>query len=195
MTEDLDILIARVVDGDLAPADLRRALAALDAAPGGWKDCTLAFLEARGLDDALRRPEPATPPPPALPRRRRPSRPVLAAAAVALLAFGAGRWTVERPAPTPHAEPTPTMVAAREETPAPAAEVAPPAAGALALAVPGWVLNQPLPVPSDAQAALESRGYRLEQRRRIVAARLPDGRRVVRPVDRVRVSYVGAASL
>lgn len=84
------------------------------------------------------------------------------------------------------------MVAGREEEPGPAAEVAPPPA---ALAVPAWVLNQPLPVPSETRAALEARGYRLEQRRRIVAARLPDGRRVVRPVDRVQVSYVGAASL
>lgn len=87
------------------------------------------------------------------------------------------------------------MIAARDEPPAPAADVAPPAASPPALAVPAWVLNQPLPVPSETRAALEARGYRLEQRRRIVAARLPDGRRVVRPVDRVQVSYVGAASL
>lgn len=101
MTEDLDILIARVVDGDLAPAELRRALAALDAAPGGWRDCTLAFLETRGLDDALRRPKHATPAPPALPRRRRPPRPALAAAAVALLpsARADGRSNVRRPRP------------------------------------------------------------------------------------------------
>ena len=64
-----------------------------------------------------------------------------------------------------------------------------------AVAVPAWVLNQPPPIPSDARAALEARGYRLEQRRRIVAAQLPDGRRVVRPVDRVQVRYVGATPL
>ncbi len=195
MTEDLDILIARVVDGDLPPAELRRALASLDAAPDGWKHCTLAFLEARCLDDALRRPEPtATTIPMPSPRRRLPLRP-LAAAAVALLAFGAGRMTGERPAEEPRVEPIAATVAAHDDPPALPVEPPLPAAEPTALAMPAWVLNQPWPVPPETRAELEARGYRLEQRRRIVAARLPDGRRIVRPVDRVQVSYVGAASL
>ncbi|WP_165072860.1 hypothetical protein [Paludisphaera rhizosphaerae] len=200
MTEDLDVLIDRIVGGGLSPAELRQALKGVAAQPEGWRRCTLAFLEARALDEAFREPAPATirlavP----VPRQRSFMRPALAAAVV-LACFASG-WLAGRrpqqttvspivaavPAPAPEAEPPtlpqPELQPRSQPKPQPA------------VSVPAWVLNQPPPVSPDAQAALEARGYRLEQHRRILATRLPDGRRVVVPVDRVGVSYVGGQSL
>lgn len=116
----LEALIDRLVDGDVAPRELRRALGRLDAAPDGWRRCTLAFLEAQSLSEALRcHDEPvlrgdtlrlasATAPevsPRMRPRRDRfPARQALAAA-VALAAFTLGwvghGWRGGGPSPRP----------------------------------------------------------------------------------------------
>jgi hypothetical protein len=48
-----DLLIDRIVDGELAPAELRAAVESLDREPDGWKRCALAFLEAQCLRESF----------------------------------------------------------------------------------------------------------------------------------------------
>jgi hypothetical protein len=60
---------------------------------------------------------------------------------------------------------------------------------------PDWLMRQPMPVSDYERAALERRGYALDQQRRLVAMPLEDGRRVVVPVDQVRLRYVGTDPL
>jgi hypothetical protein len=54
-------LIDQVVDGDLTPAQLKRAICELDKTKDGWRQCGLAFVEAQAwaeafhhLDDEMR---------------------------------------------------------------------------------------------------------------------------------------------
>jgi hypothetical protein len=229
---DLDRTIDRLVDGGFSPAQLREAVARLDAAPDGWRRCALAFLEAQCWGDALREQGPALPAPklaeplpPAPPARLRLVRPALAAAAV-LAAFMLGRATGgqadrrDGPPTAPLvAQAAPVEPAGNDATldesdaalpgPPPIRQVAslrlpsgsPDAPGAdiPILAGPGldpdWLMRQPMPVSDYERAALERRGYELDQERRLVAMPLDDGRRVVVPVDQVRLRYVGTEPL
>jgi hypothetical protein len=49
-----DILIDRLVDGELSDAERRALLLQLDAEPDGWRRCALAFLEAQCWREAAR---------------------------------------------------------------------------------------------------------------------------------------------
>ncbi len=49
-----DDLIDQIVDGILAPSQLRDAIDCLDRDPDGWKRCALAFLEAQCWRESLR---------------------------------------------------------------------------------------------------------------------------------------------
>jgi hypothetical protein len=49
-----DILIDKLVDGELAPEERRQLLLELDAEPGGWRRCALAFVEAQTWRSELR---------------------------------------------------------------------------------------------------------------------------------------------
>ena len=49
-----DDLIDQIVDGILAPSQLRDAIDCLDRDPDGWKRCVLAFLEAQCWRESLR---------------------------------------------------------------------------------------------------------------------------------------------
>jgi hypothetical protein len=60
---------------------------------------------------------------------------------------------------------------------------------------PEWLMKQPMPVSDRERAVLERQGYALDQERRLVAMPLDDGRRVVVPVDQVRLRYVGTEPL
>jgi hypothetical protein len=48
-----DILIDRLVDGELTDDDRRRLLQSLDERPEGWRRCALAFLEAQSWREEL----------------------------------------------------------------------------------------------------------------------------------------------
>jgi hypothetical protein len=56
---------------------------------------------------------------------------------------------------------------------------------------PRTLLRQPPPISEQGLAALQRRGYQLEQQRRLVSIPLGDGRRAAVPVDHVHVRYVG----
>lgn len=224
---DLELAIDRIVDGGLSPAELREAIACIEAAPEGWRRCTLAFIEARCWGDAFRELAPPTghalriaDEPPRRPSRR--LRPALAAA-VAVACFAAGWLAAGRPSGPVADQAPPILAAAAEPASAAAApsEVSPAApepkirqvarlrigggpadAGAPEVPIyggpgldPSWVLDQPMPVSPRERAALARQGYQLEQERHLVAVPLPDGRRLVVPVDRVRVQDVSSRSL
>ena len=42
-----DVLLDRLVDGELSPAEYRRVLVALEQQPAGWRKCAQAFLQAQ----------------------------------------------------------------------------------------------------------------------------------------------------
>jgi hypothetical protein len=101
-TETVSIeLLDRLVDGELGEADRRTLLLRLEAEPGGWRRCALAFLEAQGWASAVSSGKSKFPFDPDFdsadrikkPRRTRYSvaRRCLLAAAVVLTGFVAGR--------------------------------------------------------------------------------------------------------
>lgn len=155
--------------------------------------------------------------------RRAPWRPRPAlAAAVAVACFAAGWLAAGRPsrvAVMPAAPGEPFQATATPDTAPGEAPLVPPAPQARQVARlrigegsrdgaapeipifggpgldPSWLLDQPMPVSAREQASLARKGYRLEQERRLVAVPLPDGRRLVVPVDRVQVRDVSSYSL
>jgi hypothetical protein len=50
-----DVLLERLVDGELTPAEYRSLLSELDQRPEGWRRCALAFLEDQAWGRELRR--------------------------------------------------------------------------------------------------------------------------------------------
>jgi hypothetical protein len=52
--QTIEELIDQMVDGGMTPAELRKCIERLDAAPEGWRRCGLAFLEAQGWADSFR---------------------------------------------------------------------------------------------------------------------------------------------
>ena len=92
---DLDLL----VDGELGDQRRGELLARLDAVPGGWRRCALAFIEAQSWTQdlrAIRQESPATAQTPQLAPQRGSKRsrlgPVLAMAASFLIALGLGAY-------------------------------------------------------------------------------------------------------
>jgi hypothetical protein len=49
-----DVLIDRLVDGELSADERRQVIAALDARPDSWRRCALAFLEAQSFRGAMK---------------------------------------------------------------------------------------------------------------------------------------------
>ena len=58
-----------------------------------------------------------------------------------------------------------------------------------------WLDRLPAAIPEDAQRALERSGYRVYQTRELVPMGVKDGRRLVVPVDKVHIRYVGSPPL
>ena len=56
---------------------------------------------------------------------------------------------------------------------------------------PRWMDEQPPAVSDYVRRQWESRGYQVEERRRLVSVELQDGRQAVVPVGDIRVKYVG----
>lgn len=94
----------RLVDGELSADERRTLLESLDATPGAWRECAVAFLEAQALRSQFGAIDAEVASPPAdsangqaaTPRQREVSSPPAfwwAVAASALIAFGAGTLT------------------------------------------------------------------------------------------------------
>jgi hypothetical protein len=56
---------------------------------------------------------------------------------------------------------------------------------------PDWLSSLPSAIPHELVQALRGTGHQVEQQRSFVPLRLPDGRRVVLPVDEISVDFVG----
>src|SRR6476646_9801615 len=103
-----DILLDRLVDGELKGNERRLLLESFDKHPEGWRRCALAFLEAQSWreemgqvarDRASEPNEPKSPASPVAPSRNLSFSVVatwLAMAASLVLAFGLGRMHHER---------------------------------------------------------------------------------------------------
>jgi hypothetical protein len=198
--------IDQLVDGELSDDERRALLAKLDAEPdsGGWRRCAMAFLEAQAWREAFGPvAAPALPgPAPVLTARKPPRLAILrtpaALAASVLLAFSVGwlsrgeagpRVAQVNPAPVPSVSPLdppsrsiPTRALVKAENPAPPLSV--PTARAVAQ-------ERESPSPNPIVSRLESRGYQVDRRERVVAVETRDGRRMALPVAEVRLRYVG----
>ncbi len=69
---NLELEIDRLVDGDLTDTERSQVLSKLDAYPGVWRQCALAFLEAQSWRESLRALTDSLPP--AAPRASTPAR-------------------------------------------------------------------------------------------------------------------------
>jgi len=198
--ESEDQWIDRLVDGELSDDERRALLAKLDADPdsGGWRRCALAFLEAQAWREAftpvaaVALPVPA----PVVAVRRSPRLAMIktpaALAASVLLAFSVG-WLsrgdagagprVARVAPAP--VPAPVL----SDMPSQSILTSAVATAETSAPIPTPIPQSPLPNPIVSR--LESRGYQVDRRERVVAVETQDGRRMAVPVAEVRVRYVG----
>lgn len=190
-------MIDRMAEGVLSPAELREAVALLDASPDGWKRLAIAFLEAQCLNEALR---PMTPLP--VIRRWKPwlSRTAVAATVAASFAMGwAGHGARMTAAPAAH----PVVAQALPEPPAPVAQAepvlettpAPPVEPSPLDQVQAYLASQPPAVSDHTRYLLQQQGYEVDQERRIVTGVLPDGRVVLAPVDQVRIRQASYSPL
>ncbi len=123
-------LLDLLVDGELDDARRRELLLKLDSAPGGWRNCALAFLEAQSWRQefgALSRDAVAALPQTNIERTPRFLTSVwgsaLAIAASFAIAFGLGSWYRGGEAMKPTGEPAGETAQANPTAPTPAAPV------------------------------------------------------------------------
>jgi hypothetical protein len=199
---DLEILLDRLVDGDLERDEYRRLLLDLEEQPGGWRRCALAFLQAQALRREFQskrqpyvahgahRPLPTTQP--LASRRRRLVELVLAAAAGILIALPVGLLfpgsseIATMPAPDASNETVEDVEAAppeqtdQEED---AIQDWPPEYE--------WVLSEEgSAFPAGLARALESVGTRVRRERGLLPLETRDGRRFMVPIERVELTPV-----
>lgn len=189
-------LLDRIVDGAISPAELREAVAVLDASSDGWKRLAIAFLENQCLNQALR---PMTRVP-VVGRRSWPRRAAAAATVAASFALGwagHGSRMTASPAAQPviaQALPVPAAPVAQAEpvietVPAPPAETSP------LDQVQAYFASQPPVVSDHTRYLLQQQGYEVDEERRIVTGVLPDGRVVLAPVEEVRIRQASSSPL
>jgi hypothetical protein len=211
----LDLL----VDGQLKPAERRQLLTQLDAEPGAWRRCALAFLEAQAWREdfrAVARPAPAEAPSQSVavaPRRRTASRwpAVLAVAASFIMAFTLGM--IVHPSwrgSVPRLDQVARQGAAGDQGPRGAltdsaspwrmVTLTSPDASGEPIRLPAvernriddaWLGSLPAAVPPDVLRAFERTGHAVHQSRQLMPVPLEDGRRLVVPVDQIEVHPVG----
>ena len=58
-----------------------------------------------------------------------------------------------------------------------------------------WLRSIPPAVPPEVMQIFERAGYRVQQRRGLLPARMRDGRRLLFPLDEVDIHYVGNPAL
>lgn len=179
-----DTRIDALVDGELPEAERRTLLEQLEATPGGWRACALAFLEAQSWREAFVETARESSPKPLVVTqpKRIPIASWLARAAVVFLAFGLG-WAIRVPqtrnvdssvARIPKTEPRPNPVRDEADT-APVPET---------------------PAPADyVQGRLEREGFEVERTKVLIPTATKDGRPVAVPVQRMRVRFVGNRSV
>ena len=58
-----------------------------------------------------------------------------------------------------------------------------------------WIRDLPAPVPPAVLRSLTANGQQVQQRRILFPVQMPDGRRLVVPVDEVKIHFVGRPTL
>ena len=198
-------LLDRLVDGELHGPERAEFLRRLDAEPGAWRRCAIAFLEAQEWRHTLRD-APAldlsTPAkePIAFPMWRT-ARRLTALAAAITVAFLTGfiargglgpqrddqPYAVIRPADgRPSVEKTETV---RE--PRPAQPLGLYASDAQAPDAEGGEASRPPALPEYVRRQLERQGYEVLEDRKLISVALQDGRRVTVPVETYKYRFVG----
>ena len=177
-----DRLLDRLVDGELDGPQRAQLLAAIDAEPGAWRRCAMAFLEAQAWEGALRnrqghlaaaadgRIQP--------PRRLRLPAPLrlTGIAAAVLVAFVTGFLARSTPGPDPSAGGTAPVSSLALAPTEPAANVAVPS---------------PPTIPDYVRRQLERQGYEVQGDRKVVSVALKDGRQMTLPVETYKYRFVG----
>jgi hypothetical protein len=199
---DLQLLLDRLVDGDLQGDEYRRLLLDLEKQPDGWRQCALAFLQAQALrrefqsqrqPHVVQRPLAATQP--LASRRRRLVELLLAAAAGILIALPVGLLfprsseVATMPVPGTSSEAVKDKEAASPEQieqEEDAVEDWPPEYE--------WVLSEEgSAFPAGLARALESVGTRVRRERGLLPLETRDGRRFMVPIERVELTPVSFA--
>lgn len=211
--KDDERVLDRLVDGELAEADRKELLGALDDEPGAWRRCALAFLEAQSWRGDCRAISSAPAPAAAKVERRasaaKPSRffeTCLAIAASVMVAFGVGVWirgewqTGDTPMQmVDHHAGRPAQTVVGQSSPWHRAklnfsEPGSGSAGELEVPVveaPGinsdWLKQKQSALPADVEQALEKSGHRVTKQRLLVPVRSADGRTLLMPIEQVDV--------
>ncbi|MFQ5731244.1 MAG: hypothetical protein ACE5KM_04720 [Planctomycetaceae bacterium] len=212
----LDRQIDRLIDGELDQAEQRRLLETLETQPDSWRAVALGFVEtqlmrseliawnpASASATAIAEPAPSAAQQPAGPGRLAKLM-TIAAAAVAAFAIGiaARNWWPS----TETAPPGRPLADAARKPPAnkPVMQVQRGLSAAgneslrrvnLPLVPAGRVdprlLYSAPAVSPELKAALQRMGHVVHEERRFYSLRLSDGRRVLVPVNEIRVQFVG----
>ena len=180
-------VLDRLVDGELDVAARAAALRALEAEPGGWRRCAMAFLEAQAWRDAAAadvKPTVGVVRPQTTARRTPSVRHVVGIAAAVAIAFSAG-FVARSGGPA-------RDVTSVDETGT--TDGAPPPVGASASTghtAGGESAPPPAAVPEYLRRQMEREGYEVTGDRKLVPVALEDGRKVAVPVETVSYRYVG----
>jgi hypothetical protein len=203
----------RLAGGDLPESERQAVLAWLDEEPARWRACGMAFLEAQMWQEsaataALQAPAPIASPQPAArapegKRRQRWHVSLLALSAAVAVAFLAGalaaRWLplgsgqagpmlVEQPGPGPSAD-QPQLATVAVNNPnsnLPLMLQLPVTTGDESQQVAGAS-----PISDYERRMWERRGFEVIEELRYLPARLPDGRVVMVPVNKVQLKFKG----
>lgn len=190
-----DVMIQKLVDGELDHLSRSRALSSLSEDSPHWKRIALAFVEAQLFDESLCRSPELCETPRRIAKEPKPSTesfrrhrvaPWLALLAASLLiGFLFGFLTKEDSAPivtqSPY-EPTPAVI--QEDAGSVDANLA--LSDALSRSV--------APVPEAFRRALRKAGYSIQDKQTITNVDLPSGGQIELPTRRVNVTFVGLSS-
>jgi hypothetical protein len=199
--KDTQLWLDRLACGELDERARQQLLNWLESEPLRWRACALALLEAQAWNESLETPAfPRANPVVQLPRKEKASPRLWSAAALAaalLVAFVSGaisrNWvksnTEVAEGDKPAAGPLMATVSLK-----PALGPGVPAT----IQIPVHALTTPTPesgginISEYDRQKWERRGYQLSKEKRFLPAELPDGKKVVVPVEQVKASYVGS---
>lgn len=188
--------IDSLVDGELSTSKRRAVLEQLEATPGAWRRCALAFLEAQSWGQMARDVTASRDAGPASIEKRShrgtTSRAAwLAIAAGIVLAFGIGRMSLSGNPET--SDPLSNTVANSSRVTTPDIGQGQQHPGSQAIS-PRFVLQKPIlvesdreAIPDDIQRYLNSIGRQAELRRGYLPVEFEDGRRGVVPMEEVNI--------
>lgn len=227
LTPEDQMLLDRLVDGEVSETERRELLLRLEHSPDGWRRCALAFLEAQ----AWRGEAKALVSEPAAPLRTATLSPAstyrggssswngmklwlpLATAAGFLLAVGYFNWFSGTPGVDP-SDPQNLRQLANQRAPGLQTPAGGGNANNLQLVVApgpageGGVVEVPLvgdermqetlygpmaqQIPPEVERMLQQAGNQVVRERRLMPIQLPDGRRVIVPVEQVEIRPLGS---